>query len=431
MSVNWQALDHEIIERHGVVNLVRRYGLKEAGQTNCDWLSIYSPWRMEQNPSAAVNVSGSNGSLGQMTDLGGDGSPIGPFEWIARITGRDWREVRDELAAEAGVKLPKHHRNGKSNGKPKLRTDQLKPITPTADELLAMQQGNPPPPFAAGLAAAKGVSVDAIMRCGAEHRMWAGQFPVVVLPAFDSLGKDPVGHILYRTDGTDFPESKNHRLTQRKTHLLSGSRCGIIIGGTRDDLKAAQTVWPVEGPPDMWAIMPHLPASHIAVSPSHGAGKIPDSFPAMVAGKRVWLIGDNDTAGQTGARTIAAKCHATAQQVRVVKLPGEVTQKHGLDVRDFFRGGGSGYDILRLAVAAEPMTAEQAATIMAEQSNQKKTGKAKPAGEADDDEEWERGDGICNYEYCYIGDGDEQRKEYRALTACGHPRTNRRDTRGI
>jgi hypothetical protein len=66
--------------------------------------------------------------------------------------------------------------------------------------------------------------------------------------------------------------------------------------------------------------------------------------------------------GQEGARRFAARFHQQgAAEVRVVKLPYEVSEDHGKDLRDWLNEGHGTEDFLRLVDAAQVVTADEVA----------------------------------------------------------------------
>lgn len=62
-----------------------------------------------------------------------------------------------------------------------------------------------------------------------------------------------------------------------------------------------------------------------------------DQYARLFAGVNVVLVPDLDTAGQTGAQVSGGRLHRIAASVRVARLPGEIVEKGGADVRDVLR----------------------------------------------------------------------------------------------
>lgn len=60
----------------------------------------------------------------------------------------------------------------------------------------------------------------------------------------------------------------------------------------------------------------------IATTASEGAGKWTDDLSQWFKGKTVYVLADNDPAGEAHAESVARSLHAVADEVRVVRLPG-------------------------------------------------------------------------------------------------------------
>lgn len=107
------------------------------------------------------------------------------------------------------------------------------------------------------------VTAAAVLAAGARLCMWprkapqSKQFACVAFPAYRDSEK-PVGWILYRLDGQDFPAIPDG-LKARKTHNVRGSRDGWVYLGGRSVIESAHTVVKMEGIPDALSIYPYLP----------------------------------------------------------------------------------------------------------------------------------------------------------------------------
>lgn len=165
-------------------------------------------------------------------------------------------------------------------------------------------------------------------------------------PAYNSP-EEITGHILRRLDGKEFDEFGN--LAARKTHMLKGSKDGWVIPGGFDRVAAASVVWRVEGVPDALSLFPFLPSDHAVVTNICGAGSVKDLNLEILRGKVVYSVGDADEPGQAGAEKFAASVASIADEVRIVKLPFEIDETHGRDVRDYFAEGGKFEYLLKLA----------------------------------------------------------------------------------
>lgn len=124
---------------------------------------------------------------------------------------------------------------------------------------------------------------------------------------------------------------------------VTGTRCGLV-GEDSIRLIAAggivETIWKVEGPTDMAALISIIPeeewGKHVVITASNGAGSIPDGGPKFLTrAQGVCIIGDQDRAGRDGATEWAEQIIDAGGKVRVIELPYELTDNHGKDLRDF------------------------------------------------------------------------------------------------
>jgi hypothetical protein len=94
-----------------------------------------------------------------------------------------------------------------------------------------------------------------------------------------------------------------------------------------------QTVWKTEGPGDMLALMAAIPADQQADNRvlTNSAGAIEHPRPEFLrglAGRKVIVVPDCDEPGQTGGKRWATMMAQFADEVRLVKLPYEITPTH-------------------------------------------------------------------------------------------------------
>lgn len=152
----------------------------------------------------------------------------------------------------------------------------------------------------------------------------------------------PNALLLYRADGQLFPSLG--KLSERKTHLVGGSKAGWIHIGGRARTARANVIWRVEGMPDGLALLPLLPPDHAVVTPSCGCGwnrSRPEANPSLLlfAGKVLIGCGDADEPGQRGLYRFLQSAKELASRVFVLPLPFEVVETHGKDLRDWIAAG--------------------------------------------------------------------------------------------
>lgn len=296
------------------------------------WQECFALFRDESKPSAAVNTKSSNGSLGYYTDLGDKSQAIRPWEVMARLgLAPTWQEARERLAKKAGVELPKTKPAAASLTE---RESELR-ITPIKNE-------TGPAWLRRWVAAKPGITIEAAMAAGAE--VVGGHFGLCVrFPIRDPKDLTKIiGSILYRCEGSDFPASSDGKLSARKCHVVGGyegDKLGLIIVGTLEQFAAASRIQLCEGPTDAMAVAPGLPPDRIAVSASEGAKKFTPELAEPFRGKLVDATYDADVAGEAGAVNACHCCLGIAAEVRNPKLPYEVADKHGKDLRDLVNEG--------------------------------------------------------------------------------------------
>jgi hypothetical protein len=118
--------------------------------------------------------------------------------------------------------------------------------------------------------------------------------------------------------------TKNGLIGEDSIRLLSAG--GIV-----------ETVWKVEGPTDLAALISIIPeeewGKHVVITASNGADAIPAGAPEFLAShaEGVCVIADRDDAGERGAEKWANAIIDRGGRVRMVELPAD----SGKDVRDF------------------------------------------------------------------------------------------------
>lgn len=360
--IDWSAIDRQVLERLDIAREAELLGVKftSAEANEAGWRECRAIDRPDEKPSAAVNVASTNGLLGRYTDLASrdqsNSRSISFFELASRLQPSrypDWKSARNEFANTTGVELPtrgnhNHHAGGKeATGLRATMERQLEfradAVAPTAAVMWAKHK--------------PGVLWSTALRAGLEAAVWIGKFDVVAFPAFSPVDwEKPVAVIIYRRDGEEFPAVGN--LKARKVHQLKGSSDGLCIVGTPEELAAASFVWKCEGLTDAICLAAHLRAGHIAVTNVSGATSFAKVLVQAFAGKRVNIVHDADKAGEAGGAKVAAMLNTMAAEVRRVKLPYEVTDDHGKDLRDFFNEGHAMEELLSLADSAQPDKSE-------------------------------------------------------------------------
>lgn len=183
----------------------------------------------------------------------------------------------------------------------------------------------------------------AVQAAGGRLARYRDQYTVIALPVWriDASGNQQTcGYSLYNVTGGPLPKFICNQKTGEtatewvKVKLTHGSEPGLI--GDLDQLRAAETVWKVEGPSDLLAALslPDLPEDHAFVTNANGCGERPPVWVTeLFQGKFARVLHDADAPGQKGAAVWAKALNALN-----VQLPYEISETHGKDLRDFLNG---------------------------------------------------------------------------------------------
>jgi hypothetical protein len=195
----------------------------------------------------------------------------------------------------------------------------------------------------------KPITLAAVQAIGARPARYQDRYNVIAMPIYgerytDAPAVPPVGYCLYNITGGTLPIFALDKKTNRWVHsedkkikVTAGSNTpGIIADVAR--LAAATTIWKVEGPSDLLTLLslPDLPPDHAVITNGHGANQRPTPWIVeLFRGKRAFVVGDADKPGQEGAAEWGKAISTVAESCRLVKLPYEVTENHGKDLRDW------------------------------------------------------------------------------------------------
>lgn len=316
----------------------------------------------------------------RFTDQAGDGSIIcnqcarrncgdglATLQWL---TGRPFPDVLRLVGAYLGIDVSAGGGPGagapQSNGRAKAGTmvSAASPATktPPVDPAKDLQ----PLPWSDAVAglwclSKPPITPAAILAVGGRLARYRGRYTVVDLPV---MGEDGaiVGHVLYNATGGTLPRFAKGpdgalATSQVRVKLTHGSRPGLL--GTLDLLPDASQVLKVEGPSDLLAALSlaDLPPGVAVVTNAMGAGERPAPWmlQRFAAGRKVLTIGDADRPGVAGAELWGTAAAGLAEESRILRLPYEVTETHGRDLRDWIAEGHGWQDLLTLAAEAVPV----------------------------------------------------------------------------
>jgi P4 family phage/plasmid primase-like protien len=204
-----------------------------------------------------------------------------------------------------------------------------------------------------------------------------GKHHVIAFPIYGEDNK-PGGWAIYQTNGKPLPTGwdKNEQRFTREEKMLctTGSKPGLIGEVDLLDKCLEATVIFVEGTPDILALHWILSAAgagsqYVVLTNSNGTNQKPlDWIVKKLAGRRVVVIRDADTPGETGAARWVAGLIDSASEVRNPKLPYPVVENHGPDLRDWINEGHTYEDFLAWITAAPVIEKSEAIAAAAEET---------------------------------------------------------------
>ena len=187
------------------------------------------------------------------------------------------------------------------------------------------------------------IKPSSIQMIGGGIARYRKRWTVIDLPVI-GVDEEMVGHCVFNAAGGDLPiyvkdqtSKRKYKTEWRKVKLVHGSQPGLI--GTVGRLAKAKTVWLVEGPTDVLALLSAdgTPDDVAVITHSNGCGPLLDGWMLdQLRDKTVYVIGDADCPGQEGAENRANQLVDIAADCRVVALPFEIAETHGKDLRDYF-----------------------------------------------------------------------------------------------
>lgn len=263
----------------------------------------------------------------------------------------------------------------------------------------------------------QGIATDSIRSAGGIMARWPkrqdgssrGQHPVFAIPFYGAklLNDQPVGWVMLHRSGQGLPimQGKGNPPIYRKIKNLQGSSAGWIGKSGLERLPEAKYVWLVEGPTDWLAMESIIPEEmrqwHAVLSNSNGASERPkEEMIRVLAGKIVFVIRDCDHAGQgihesgnggssneylSGAPLWASEIARHATESRNVVLPYPIVEKHGKDLRDWVRDGGTFEQLFAMALTAPVVAPPVKSAILSEDGTPQTEWRADDEGDGDGD----------------------------------------------
>jgi hypothetical protein len=345
----WQQATRDILDRLDLKAAFAWLGVDiTGGEPNINgWLECRAFGFTDNSPSAGINVAGGHPERGRYKEFVGDGLNLNLFNFAVHA-GKfpTWQDARAHFADVASVKLP-------SAKPPRHPTDSLefRDYNPALVNSWCYKK--------------PGITEPAVKLCGGRVATESERHTVVTLPVFGEFGlaDDPVGWVSWNITGKPLEIWQGKGVPQKsvKMKTAAGSKAGWIGRHGLSVFPTAGEVWVTEGPTDMLglvsAILEQAPdrIDQMAVV-CNSAGAMERQALESVAifsGKTVVVVPDCDTPGQTGCRRRAEAISEVAAKVLLVRLPFEIIENHGKDLRDYLGAGHTLADLRKLAEVAE------------------------------------------------------------------------------
>lgn len=353
----WQDSQLEILQKLDLKSEYASMGIrftKKNTPNNKGWLPCFGMRDDDDNPSAAINIAGNAELLGRYKDHGGGGESLSFWDFCVKYRS-DCSTFIDPIkifAEKTSVELPKSkfkrdHEN----------IDHL-PDSPATWRMFSQ--------YASSHA---GITREGMVRAGCTLASYPASLQVehqqilISVPVYGPNGLDagpqtftllpPVGKIrLYK--GKD----QEPQLLTKMNMKDGGSGMFLPL-----NFATAEIILKVEGVSDYLAALSlDLPAGVVAVSNMSGSSgdhSNTELVKSVFAGKVVYVVHDQDDAGQNGADAWAIAIAKHAKECRKLTLPYPKVEKKGKDLRDFIQEGHTWSDIQELATGAEVVSASE------------------------------------------------------------------------
>lgn len=344
----------EILSKLDIRTCYKELGVEITGTTPNEqgWLACRAHGHQDRSPSAGINVGTGDAELtGRYKEFIGEGRSLSLFDFAVDIGKFPKFKVALAYYAEiAGVKLPR----GRSTAVP---GDAIKCLE--WNESLAAHWCRHKKPCIPQAVKVSKARIAKYPKKTEHHTVLA--FPI--LDARLGVDADPRGWVITDVSGQLIPlyQGKGVDPKMLKTMTLKGSGSGFLGHNALMRMKTAQVVWKVEGLTDMVALESLILSydepcnacegrgcgachkgkvfpyawKHVAITTSGGSMENPDQYIHHFEGKTVVVVHDCDLAGQAGADKWFQRLATVAKECRQVRLPFEVAEKAGKDIRDW------------------------------------------------------------------------------------------------
>jgi hypothetical protein len=329
----------------------------------------------ESKPSAWIDVNtGLYGAKGEKDPDTASG-PLSIFDYAVKYGGyADFSAAFKYFAGRAGVELKGRKKKGPEDPYQKLEFDDWYEGNNTLAEYWCIKHK-------------PGTSLEVLKAAGAriayypcwfdkEDKKQRGKYKVIALPCFGPqlATAPPVAWVLYNINGQPLEVWRGKDVPP---DLVKMKSCGPTAGTLMNEAaiqrlvtnrEGIELVWKTAGPSDMLAMMKampeHLRSKHVVVCNAGGEDSDVHHWNVeLLAGQAVNVIHDADKTGELGVLKWKQALGIATRELRHVRLPYEIEEKSGLDVRHFFAADAKTYDdMLALAAASPPIVVSPDAT---------------------------------------------------------------------
>lgn len=202
-----------------------------------------------------------------------------------------------------------------------------------------------------------GITEDALLRAGARRAKYKRTYMVYALPIIgESLNPEkPVGWVMIEAMGGTLPkwDRKGNIVGDVKVKMTAGSKPGFVGLHAIERLAVTglpEVIWKVEGVTDLLAMLAAIPEGqqerHLVLTNANGASESPKWMASVLARSKPLVLHDADEPGEVGAKNWAKEITRHGVETIIVRLPYEIEETHGKDVRDYLNDGHTYQDLL-------------------------------------------------------------------------------------
>ena len=330
--MSWNDINEKILKALDLRAEFEAMGVKVVSQTPraSGWLDCHGMGREDKNPSAGINII-----TGRYKDFGAEGLSLSFWDFATSFGGfPDWSEARKHFAAKAGVDPGRGRRP--ANASEKLHFE----VWSEGNHSLLKRWCETYPGILPAAVKASGCRVALYPKKSKAHKVLA--FPVFGAPEWTD--GDPISWVVQNiSPNQKLPKfGKDKRVegfVKRKS--IAPVRGGLMNFYSLSRIQNENVKWifSVEGVSDFLTLQSCIPKDYrneyLVISNAGGASEdCTNDVCNFLAGKRVVLIRDCDAAGTVGYEKWGSALRGSCEEVKIIRLPFEIRDKDGQDLRD-------------------------------------------------------------------------------------------------